>query len=265
MKRDCGVFSNCTVLIKLLLQMALQNYFPLKIEQILSEYQNYNLYDLFTIEGVQVEKFQKASQIFRAEIDKFVNKVPINLQGFGTNREEIPMNILKFVTNAYFHPNEKVKHLLDSFDLTTDSTFVWWRKLDKVDEITWQRRDARYPNIQELRRSMYCSKTVQLQTDDAEIQNEFQTDPAVKILQILPIIAGKTGFHISIKEMTDLEYSKKYNHSRHDQMSNLMSLAFFASRCKFFVGYPGNISMFICVLRQSFNRVLFFKNQNEFF
>ena len=75
----------------------------------------------------------------------------------------------------------------------------------------------------------------------------------------------KKGFHIQHKDMSDEDFKKKYEISRKDYIINLASLTHIAAKSDQFIGYPGNISFFVCLIRNSFENVVFFKNSEELF
>lgn len=267
--RYCGLFSNITVLMHLLSELKLKGYYPEKIKTDLTEYKNCNIHDqLYQIDNSKINDWKNFDT---QGVQRFRFGTAINLYGFGTSRDQIDLNVTSLILNTYFNPSEKVKKRAEDLEkiLNIDinnGTFVWWRKTDKTKEINWYRSDARYPSIDDMLNAFGNDNLVYVQTDDHEIYKALSNNQKVNLLNVLPINKDNTtGFHIQSKLMNEKEFNSLYNQTFEDYLINLVALTIVASRCKKFIGYPGNISLYVSLIRKNFDNVFFFKNHEEFY
>jgi hypothetical protein len=274
-KRIYGIYSNITVLMHLLCDLKLRGIHPEKITLILEEYNNYDLYDgILSINTKNIEKW-KTFDIDR--VLRMRHNIGINLYGFGTSQSQIDLELTTFLLNTYFVFSGEVKNRAEEIKkehniITEDSSFIWWRKTDKIHEITWFKRTAKYPELSDAIKHLKSHKNVYAQTDDPNIFDEFSKYENINRLDIFNRKqyftnkdAFKDGFHIENKKLTDSEFLEKYKISRKDYIINLMALVQIASECSQYIGYPGNISMVVSLVRGSFNNVVFFKDHEELF
>jgi len=268
-KRYCGLFSNVSVMMHLFSELKLSNKYPEKIITNLTEYKGINVYDfLYDVDITRLDSWKNydmdATRQFRIG-------TAVNLYGFGTSRHQIDLSLTSAKMDAYLCPSKLAKNraeeIIKRFEIDEkNSTFVWWRKTDKTREITWYRPDARYPSIEDVLKLISNDKVIYFQTDDTEIYNEVSKYKNIKLLNILPIDKNNTtGFHILAKSVNVDEFYKTYNQTFEEYLINLLAMTIVASRCKKFVGYPGNISLYVSLLRRSFDNVFFFKNHEEFY
>lgn len=273
--RYCGVFSNVTVLMHLLFELKLKGYYPEKIKTCLTEYKNFDLYDgVFEIDKNNLQNWKNFDMEKVAYIKR--NTAP-NLYGFGKSKNEIDLTLTKVLIDTYFNSSmeiltriEEIKRLHE-INLE-DSAFIWWRKTDKIHEITWFNLNAKYPEVSDVFKYLKSHKNVYMQTDDPVVFGEFSKIKNIKCLDVFnrnkyftDSDVFKNGFHIHHKDMSDDDFKKKYEISRKDYIINLVSLTYIAAKSNQFIGYPGNISLFVCLIRNSFENVVFFKNSEEFF
>lgn len=267
--RYCGFFSNITVLMHLLCELKLKRYYPEKIKTDLTEYKNCNVYD--SIYNIDLNFLENWKEFDLTRTHRFRFGTAVNLYGFGTSRDQIDLELTSLLINTYFNPSDKVKDrvnlLQKSLNIDTNNgTFVWWRKTDKIREINWYRADAKYPSIEDMLKVVKSDSPIYVQTDDLEIYETLSKNSNITLLNVLPIDKNNsTGFHIQTKSVDNEEFNSLYKQSFEDYLINLVALTVIASRCKKFVGYPGNISLYVSLIRNSFDKVFFFKNHEEFY
>jgi hypothetical protein len=267
--RYAGFFSNVTVMMHYLCDLKLQGHYPDKISTWLTEYKNLNIYDgIFYIDKNKIEDWKTLDA---ERVRRFRHGTGVNLYGFGTSKVQIDIGVVKCLMSAYFNVASNVLTRATelqqgaSIDVSAD-TFTWWRKTDKVNEITWYRHDAKYPSVEQLWGIIGQDSRVHLQTDDIDVYNYFEDKHNVCRLNILPIGHDKkSGFHVETKDISPEKFTEIYGKDFYEYTTNLVALTVVASRCLKFVGYPGNISMFVCLLRGGFDNVVFFKDDRDFF
>ena len=200
-----------------------------------------------------------------------------NLYGFGKSKNEIDLTLTKVLIDAYFNFSMEIRTRVEEIKRLheinlEDSAFIWWRKTDKIHEITWFNLNAKYPEVSDVFKYLKPHKNVYMQTDDPVVCGEFSKIKNIKCLDVFnrnkyftDNDVFKNGFHIHHKDMSDEDFKKKYEISRKDYIINLVSLTHIAAKSNQFIGYPGNISLFVCLIRNSFENVVFFKNSEELF
>jgi hypothetical protein len=271
--RASGLCSNTSVLTHVLLMLKTEyDFYPQKIVTNLLEYKNINLYDKFLF--IDKDKIEAIKNLDKNTCKSFIHNVGINLWGMGTCKEHIDFSIIKPIFDAYFNFTDLVKEnsdrIIQKYNINQDNfNFVLWRKTDKIHEITWFDRNAKYPDFEDALNLLNnnFSNTV-LQTDDISIFNAAKNIPNITILEEIPLCpdtTGQTGVHTFYKDFSEEELLNKVGLKHEDKMLNLLSILYIASKSKMFIGYPGNMSFFISCLRNSFNNVYFFKDKNNFY
>lgn len=273
--RHCGIFSNVMVMMHSMTDLWLKNMIPENVHTKLTEYNNFDLYDgVFNVNKENLEKWKKFN-INNVASTRF-NTSP-NLYGFGLSKNQIDLTLTNAIIKAYFDFSADVRSRSEELKKQhqielEDSAFIWWRKTDKIHEITWFNPHARYPETTDVLKFLKPYKNVYMQTDDPVVFNEFSKIKNIKCLDVFNRNkyftnddVFKNGFHVDHKDVSDADFKKKYNISRKDYIINLVSLIDIASKSTQFIGYPGNISLFVSLVRNSFDNVVFFKNKEELF
>lgn len=273
--RNSGIFSNIMVIMHSLTDLWLKNMLPVSINTKLSDYNGFDLYDgVFQVNNAHLEIWKNMDS---KRIDTMRFKTSPSIYGFGSSKDQIDLELTKTILDTYFNfsadVNNRIEQLkeLHSID-TNDSVFIWWRKTDKIHEIARSKKDAKYPDISDVMSHVKPYKNIYMQTDDPVVYNEFLKIENVKCLDVFnrnkyftDDNVYKNGFHIDSRDISDEQFNLKYGISRKDYIVNLICLASIASKCTQFVGYPGNISLYVSLLRNNFDNVVFFKNKEELF
>jgi hypothetical protein len=185
-----------------------------------------------------------------------------NWQGFDKRLVESHLPALQSLMH-YFSPNWHVKDQMlkifaaESMDLAR-TTFIWARGTDKAKELDLPTAD----DYIKLARKIAPTNMMIVQTDDMTIAKIFKADSSVKLLNQLPLADNK-GFHNNLHKITDIDFIKSNGITKLDYLSRFMALVFLAAQCKVFVGYPGNLTTLIPILRGTFDGCYLFKNATQ--
>jgi len=271
--RDYGLCSNFSVLTLFLIALKHHwNLIPQNIVTNLFCYKNINLFkNLITINKNKIIEFKE----FSNEICKsFTLNTGINLWGIGHNKNQINLELINLVFDTFFNLTDTVKsnslRIVDKYKFNKESfNFLLWRKTDKIHEITWFDKDAKYPELSDaLNLFKNDFKNVVAQTDDICIKSELSRISDITILNELPLCpdtSGQNGVHTYFNNLTPEQLKNEYNQTHEEQVLNLLSILHLASISKVLVGYPGNMTFTACCLRKNFDNVYFFKDSKNFF
>jgi len=260
--RNCGIGSNVTVLMHFLMDLKLKGIYPENIKTKLTDYKDIDMYEEnFYIDKNNLIKWRDFSN---SEIEAFMQKAKPSELGLGTCKEEINLHITNLLLTTFFNFTKKVydesNEIIKKYNIK-DYNFIFWRKSDKIGEI----KDG-YPDLCDGLSILKTKLNLIAQTDDYSIFEELKQFNDITILNELPL--SKTfnhGVHYMCKDMTNEEYKQKYGHDYKDHITKLLAIIYIASKSKIFVGYPGNLSFLVAVLRNSFENVYFFKNKNSLY
>jgi hypothetical protein len=271
--RGCGLCSNTSVLTFLFLLLKSEyDLYPQKIITNLDSYKNTNLYDKFFY--VDKDKIQAVKDLDRDTCKNFIRNIGVNLWGLGTNKEQVNLSLIKPIFDAYMNLTDRVKEnsnrIIKKYNIDENNfKFILWRKTDKIGEITWFDSNAKYPDFQDALNVLNNDLTnTVLQTDDISIFNEAKDISGITILNEVPLCpdtTGQDGVHTYFNKLSEKEHFEKLGYTHEDTVLNLLSILYLASKSKVFVGYPGNMSFFVCCLRNNFDNVYFFKDKKSFF
>ena len=274
-RRHCGIFPNVMVLMHCLMDLRLKNIIPQKIKTELTEYNNFNLYEgVFEINERKLEEWKNFNI---HQIRNMRHNTSPNLYGFGMSQNQIDLQVTSLLIDTYFNFTNEVKNktfqFKDKFKINSeDSAFIWWRKTDKIHEITWFKPTSKYPEINNVLKFLKPYKNVYMQTDDPNVFSEFSKIKNINCLDVfnrnkffVDRDVFKNGFHIDHKDTSDEMFRNKYGMTRKDYIVGLASLVDIASKSSQFIGYPGNISLFVSLVRKNFNNVVMFKDHEELF
>jgi len=271
--RGSGLCSNTSVLTFLFLLLKIDyDLYPQKIITNLDSYKNTNLYDKFFY--VDKDKIQSVKDLDIDTCKNFIRNVGVNLWGLGTNKEQVNFSLIKPVFDAYMNLTDQVKEncncIIKKYNIDENNfKFILWRKTDKIGEITWFDSNAKYPDFKDALNVLNNDLTnTVLQTDDISIFNEAKDIPGITILNEVPLCpdnTGHDGVHTYFNKLSEKEHFEKLGYTHEDTVLNLLSILYLASKSKIFVGYPGNMTFFVCCLRNSFDNVYFFKDKKSFF
>jgi len=265
-KRFCGIGSNMTVLMDLLMRFKLQNICPGKITTILTNYKGYDMYkeDLF----VDKNYLQVWKDFSKDRVSAFYKKFHPNIFGFGNNKEELDLELFLTLFKTYFNLSKRVlreaNFIKKKYNIKNNYNFVLFRKTDKVGEVNAVTRS--YPELSDALNLSDNLKNTIVQTDDFKILDELKANSDVTILNELPITNNPNlGVHDMSIHLSDQEYKNKFGHEYKDHGCKLFAIMKIAAESKTFIGYPGNLSFHISLMRGNFNNVFFFKSKNTFY
>ena len=301
-QRTYGSGSNMMCLLLFLVYLKIKNMYPKKIIAKLEQYHNIDFYDFLFY--INLDNLDKWIEYDVKEAEQFFHSNPLNLWGMGTSRDTMNFNLLSTAMSVYFNFKPEViiesNNIIKKYNIDINKdTFIWWRKSDKPMEIKWYRNTAEFPPVDNFlslldynnkteEEKIKCSlnlKTVDssadsflpllnynnnifFQTDDENIKQEVLSklkNINIKPLDYIPTTSTNDGFHTIINKMDPANFALKYNTTVSEHLSSLFSLIIAASRCKYFIGYPGTLTYIIVLLRKSFDNCIFFKDDLDFY
>jgi len=203
--RGYGLGANMFHLFHQIVELKAFNLVPTKITSLLTEFKNYDLYK--NIFYKNEDKFQQWLKADSSIAMDFRNKVPKTFYGFGHHKEEIISRIDYFtlVLNTFFNFKDYIIDrankiiTMHNIDLN-NTTFVWWRKGNKVTEI------LDYPEFSFVQKYINSNHTHILQTEDTNVLEEFKFLPNLKNLDILPIFVPTTNVYAEMTYLSKEHY-----------------------------------------------------------
>lgn len=263
--RGYGLCANFFVLMWELIDLKAHNLVPTSITSQLQMYQNYDWYsNAFTIDTKYLQEWK---EIDSKEIYQLRSSMAKSTYGLGQNKN----NILQYkkyfdlIFKAYFNFNltvlNRVDYIVKNQNIDINNTrFIWWRKGNKPTEVN------DYPGYANVKEHVNDDLTNILQTDDKSVLEEFSQLKNIKLLDVLPVFETSTNIDIEVQHNSPQQYQEKYNKDYFNNILDIFVLIIIASKCKKFIGYPGQISQAICMLRGDFEKdSFFFKNNREIF
>jgi hypothetical protein len=267
LKRRYGLFSNLTVCLWDMMNIYRgQGRLPNGISLQLYEYDHSRDFypDLFKpndpkigLEGISDEEI--------ASFHK--NCFPTSL-GLGMNRAHIVFNITNRLIKKYFNFSDQCEITLQKIIIGNhidcdQSVFIWARKTDKAKEVSLPEISQYTQLIQELK---LRDHDVLLQTDDINVLQEFkQSGLKFRTLDEIPYDTDQKGFHVGLCALDDDRFRECHNMTKVTYLQKILCLAKLSSMCRYSITYPGNLSTFIPMLKGSFDNVISFKNDKEYF
>lgn len=263
LNRIYGICSNIMVAIHGIAKTISMGYSPKQIELILAEYiTSANLHPLFfTVVHRKVDK--KMASAVCDDLYPSTFGLSKGWEHFDKNLIQRHMPTLQALMH-YFSPSWVVKdQMLKYFSLLNidfqKTTFIWARGTDKS-------KEAELPSVSDYvhlaLRNSPTNRTL-VQTDDAKMANEFRNHSSVSLLNELPFCS--TGFHNSMDKKSDIEFIKDNKMTKIEYVSRFLALMYIAAQAKIFIGYPGNMTSMIPILRGTFEGCFLFKNSRELF
>jgi len=241
--RWCGLGSNLIVLINLLVKMKIDyDIVPENIITNLAVYKNYNIYNkLLYINKAKINDFKNLSNDYLDSC--FLKKSNISVYGLGNKRDDIDLDLMKIIFDAYFNMTDLVidraNQIIKKYNINLSNfNFVLWRKTDKTTEI------EDYPKLSEALELLNGDfSNLIAQTDDLVIYEEFKKYKNIIILKELGFCSNNNGLHHEI-------YHNPNKFDEHEHLLNLFAIIYIASKSNMFIGYPGNLSLIVSILKK---------------
>ena len=267
--RPCGLFSNITVAMYGICKIKSLGFDVKTIDFYLQDYErHYNFYDDLFIK----KDLPSGGLISLEEAILFMDTVHPTKYGLSRGRNDFykqdlekVMPIAKKIYNHYFSVNKKIVRTIRNIEkeiLYRDAVFIWARKTDKTVE-------SDVPSVNRyLKEVNSCTniKHIYIQTDDFEVAEEFQLidDARITVLGILPISnANSHGFHVNLSHVSGEQFFNDYKMSKIEYLRNLLAMVHIAAKCKYYIGYPGNLTTVIPCIKNSFKNCILFLNAQE--
>lgn len=241
--RWCGLGSNLIVLMDLLIKMKIDyDIIPEEISANLAVYKNYNIYNkLLYINKSKINDFKKLSNDYLDSC--FLKKSNISVYGLGNKKDDIDLDLMEIIFDAYFNMTDLVidraNQIIKKYNINLNNfNFILWRKTDKINEI------QNYPKLDEALKLLNGDfSNLVAQTDDLIIYEEFKNHKDIIILKELGFCSNDNGLHHEI-------YHNPNKFDEHEHLLNLFAIIYIASKSNVFIGYPGNLSIIVCILKK---------------
>ena len=260
--RNDGLCSNLSILIHLIGHLrAEKGFIPQKIVTKFKKYKDCNIYEKF----VYIDKLEKWENYNIDNVKRMLSKATPTWWGWGSCKEDIDIETANVIRDVYLNykdlitvETEKIYH-----DYNIDKNnfnFLFWRLTDKTYDIPGHD----YPELDDALKCFKGLNNLYAHTDDNTIYNILK-NKQINVLDVLPRDPNKTGGHHYVNNLTEHEYLNLFKHTHDDHVARILALLNVAAKSNTFVGYPGNMSFYICLLRESFNNVYFFRAKNKFY
>ena len=262
-ERECGLFSNMTVVMYGIMKYYALGYLPKTISLYLTEYKSdYDFYhDLFKQNDTHLD-FDEVSE---QEMFNFFRYGEPNRLGLGRRKSEVNFSILSKILVKYFTlsdiSHQTINKIIAKHNIDLSNTvFIWARKTDKIYESKIPTAET-YINI--LTKNNLINKRIILQTDDISVLSEFRSLKLnFSTLEEIPYSKSNDdgtsnssqGFHSRMAtRYNDQEFIDKYYISKVEYLQTLLALSKIASMCEYSIVYPGCLTTLIPIFKNSFS------------
>jgi hypothetical protein len=263
-ERDCGLFSNVTISLYGIMKFIELGVPPKKIVLKLLEYKtNYDFYeDLFKTKNIEIN----FNDISDGEMKYFFRYCEPNTLGIGREKQHINFKILNRLIDKFYQLSDKSENIYNKIinDNQIDfekTVFIWARKTDKIYETKTPEVDD-YIDI--LKKNNLLDYDIVLQTDDITVYDEFKLKNInFRALNEIPYSFNNKGFHEKLYQINDEQFIDNFGISKSLYLQKLLCLVIIASKSKYVITYPGNLSTVIPILRGNFDNVFNFINEKN--
>lgn len=271
--RAYGLFSNITISIWCIAKLKTMGYDIKKLNLYLLEYiLNYDCYnDLFIQIG-------DTSNLSRTEADKLISTIQASPYGLTNGwgdfaKEEIDKNreALNKIYVSFFTPNNIVNkyynEIIDKYQIPFKKTaFIWARKTDKTSETKIPPSINYYNALNKSCLHNNIIENILIQTDDNSVIDDFMniSDSRIRILNYIPTSLNNRGFHEQLYAKDDKEFQQTFNCSKIEYLQKILAMVIVASKCEYFVCYPGNLTTMVPLIRGHSERCILFKDSESF-
>lgn len=262
--RDCGLFSNITIAMYGILKLYEQGLSVKHIKLMLNEYidETTDLYNVLFTKNLNTLNLDAYSN---TQIHHSLRYGEPNPLGLGREKSHIILSLYNNIYNTYFQYNnvsDLVNNIVSKYSIDYENTvFIWARKTDKTYELVLPMLET-YNNI--LLKNNLLDHTILLQTDDSSIvdmaSNQYKH---IKVLYEMPFSQGNKGFHNHLSHILDETFINIYGYDKITYLKKMLAMTVIASKCKYYISYPGNLTTFVPILKNTFNNCFCFKNREE--
>jgi len=134
---------------------------------------------------------------------------------------------------------------------------VWARRTDKTIETVVPTTEQYLEQIEKCKEV----NRVFIQTDDKEVAEQFSNvnDARFVVLPDLPLAYNNhIGFHSNMNAIPWRVFELEYKMSKVEYLQTFLALTYFAASCKYYIGYPGNLTTMVPLIRRSFDNCFLF-------
>lgn len=262
--RYAGLFSNITVAMYGILKLYEQKLSVKHIKLALNEYvdETTDLYDSLFITNLNLLNLHTYSN---EEIQYALNYGTPSFLGLGREKSHLSLGLYNNIYNTYFQYNNTsnlVSEIIDKYNIDYNNTvFIWARQTDKITEIDLPTLEN-YNTI--LVNNNLLNYSILLQTDDLNIVDSvLDKYKHIKILYEMPFTQDGKGFHVNLKSISDQDFINKYQYNKITYLKKMLAMTLIASKSRYYISYPGNLTTFIPILKNTFDNCFSFKNSKK--
>lgn len=271
--RDCGIFSNFTVVLFGVFILTTEGYIIDDIEiTMLDYYRDTNVYPILF---KKKEGEFNLNEFTNEEISFFRENCYPSICGLGlknwstvqSTKENFNLKITNKIIERFFTPNDNVikslENKLSNKGLTkNDYVFIWARRTDKIEETKVPDAKAYYSVLES---NGLLGEKIFVQTDDSTMFDEFKNlDLNFDYFEEIPF-AKQYSFHRKISNMTDPEFLETYNVTKEQYIIDMMCVVLLSANAKKAIIYPGNPTTVVPMYKNSFEDCILFKDDKEIF
>jgi len=268
-QRPYGLFSNINVTLYTLFLLEQSNYEVSEIILLLDEYETNKNYHPLLFDNIQNNL--SFDDITSEDLNKFYKNTPgyvglgLDINSINKNSlEEINIKIGNRLIKKYFNSskivNDTSKKLMEKYNLIDQEyVFLWARNTDRVFEVPTPTVE-KYYNI--LESNGLINNKIVIQTDDLDILNGFkQTNLDFIVINEIPF-SNNGSFHVGMRDISQNDFIQEFNITKDEYLILIMSLVDIASKSKKCIIYPGNLSTYIPMYKNSVDDCIVFTGDN---
>lgn len=271
--RDCGLFSNLTIMIYGIFVLYTNGY---EIENIKITMTDYFLdKDVYSMLFKITDSKLSFSDLTKEDIGFFLSECHPSMCGLGlknwtqvaSTKENFNLEITNRIISKFFTPNEIVinmyKTMLKTKNIEDNNyIFVWARRTDKVEEVSIPNA-KRYVEV--LESNQLLEERIFIQTDDPTMVQEFHDlNLNFERFEQIPLAKG-FSFHRLISRTNDEDFMNDFNITKEEYMAQMLCVVLLASNAKKCIIYPGCATTVVPMYKNSFDNCILFKDNLNLF
>lgn len=254
LERDAGLFSNLNLAILEIFMLEKRGY---EVENVVLKLLNYSNEDVYCRLFRKNSRKLHFEDIGAQDLELFEKRRFPCQYGLGDNLTTFNFSITSRIIEKFFEPNEVVMkcycEMIRKLDLEK-STFIWARRTDKNIECEIPSTKTYFELIQKI---VPKNNSIIIQTDDEEVFKEFRNlDLQFQHFSSILFSENDQGFHNNIDNT---------GHSGLEHLKQMLSLVIIAKNSGSVILYPGNLTTFIPMFRESFKNCHLFRNEKDLF
>jgi len=271
--RNCGIFSNLTVILYGIFVLKVKGYDVEDLEIVMTDY--YFDKDVYPILFRKNNTQLNFDDVSEEEINFFWDNCCPSICGLGlkswsatqSTKENFGLKITNKIIQKYFLPSHEVlnsynKMVLDKNLYNNDYIFIWARKTDKIEETNVPNAEKYFELLCE---NNLLNERIFIQTDDLTMFEDFKKiNFNFEYFSEIPFATGYS-FHRNISHTDDNVFYEMYKMTKDEYLVKMMCVVLLAANSKIPIIYPGNPTTVVPMYKNSFDNCILFKDDKEIF